>query len=194
LQVVYWNGTAYTYLDKHTGHYTTWQYSSVSIPTSATHVGFIFHSDVSITYEGAYLDDIVCTGTLPTEIIVDNPAAVFVGSWPSSTSVAGYYGSNYQYHAAGTGSNTATWSFTIPTAGYWQVYAWWTSSSNRATNAPYAVGYSGGSVLVTVNQQVNGGSWQSLGTFSFNAGTYTVRLTDNANGNVIADAIRLVPA
>jgi len=130
----------------------------------------------------------------PPEIVVDNPAATFVGSWPTSTSVAGYYGANYQSHAAGTGANTATWYFNIPTAGNWQVYARWTSSTNRATNAKYTVNYQGGSTVVTKNQETNGGSWQLLGTFPFNAAAYSVRLTDNANEYVIADAIRLVPA
>ena len=128
----------------------------------------------------------------PSEIIVDNPAAAFVGTWSTSTSTAGYYGSNYQYNSAGTGTHTAQWSFTIPSAGSWQVYARWTGGSNRATNAPYTVNHAGGSTTVIKNQEVNGGSWQLLGTFPFNAAAYSVRLTDNANEIVIADAIRLV--
>jgi hypothetical protein len=130
----------------------------------------------------------------PTEIIKDNPSAAFVGTWPLSTSTAGYYGANYQTHAAGTGTNTATWSFTIPTAGPWKVYARWTALSNRATNAKYTVNYAGGSVVVTVNQQASGGTWVLLGDYTFNAGAYSVRLSDNANGYVIADAVRLVPS
>jgi len=42
-----------------------------------------------------------------------------------------------------------------------------------------------------VNQQANGGTWKLLGTYSFDAGTATVRLTDNANGYVIADVVML---
>ena len=74
-------------------------------------------------------------GVMPVaaaEIVVDNTAAQYVGTWPVSASVAGYYGSNYQSNSAGTGTHTATWSFTIPTAGNWQVYARWTSNPNRA--------------------------------------------------------------
>ena len=129
----------------------------------------------------------------PTEIIVDNPAAQYVGAWPSSTAVAGYYGSNYQSHAAGSGANTATWSFAVPTAGSWEVYARWTNGTNRASNAPYTIHHAGGSTLVVRNQEVNGGSWQSLGTFSFNVAAYSVRLSNNANEYVIADAIRVTP-
>ena len=126
------------------------------------------------------------------EIVVDNPAAAFVGTWPTSTSVAGYYGSNYQYNNAGVGADTATWSFNIPIAGQWRVDARWTQGPNRATDAPYTVNYAGGSTTIDRNQQANGASWQVLGTFNFNVGTYSVRLTDNANNIVIADAIRIV--
>ncbi len=38
----------------------------------------------------------------------------------------------------------------------------------------------------------NGVVWQSLGTFSTTTGTLAVRLGDNANGYVIADAVRIV--
>jgi 5-hydroxyisourate hydrolase-like protein (transthyretin family) len=141
----------------------------------------------------------VLTMLIPSAIIVDDVNAVFVGSWTLSTATSGYYGSGYRYHAAGTGANTATWSFNIPTAGSWEVYARWTSSSTRATNALYTIYHATRYPLWTVsltgvqlNQQVNGGSWQSLGTYPFDAGAYWVRLSDSANGIVVADAIRLV--
>jgi len=132
-------------------------------------------------------------GSSAGEIIVDNSNATFVGTWAKSTLVPGYYGSNYQSHICGKGANTATWSFNIPTAGNWQVYAWWTSGLTRASNAKYTINFAGASSVVTVNQQTNGGSWQSLGVFSFNPGSYSVILSDNANGFVVADAIKLVP-
>jgi hypothetical protein len=129
----------------------------------------------------------------PSEIIVDDVNAVFVGTWTLSSTTSGYYGSGYRYRAAGTGANTATWSFNVPAAGSWQVYARWTSGSNRATNARYTVNYGAGSSVVQVNQKTNGGVWFSLGFFSFDAGTRSVVLSDKANGLVvIADAIRLV--
>jgi RHS repeat-associated protein len=75
------------------------------------------------------------------------------------------------------------------------VYAWWTANPNRATNATYTVAYSGGTAAVTVNQQTSGGAWNLLGTYTFGSGTGgNITLTDQANGYVIADAIRLVPA
>jgi len=126
----------------------------------------------------------------PSDVIVDDPQASFVGTWTRTSATSGFYGTGYRYHIAGSGSNTATWSFSVPASGTWEVYARWTDGSNRATNAPYTVNHAEGSTLVRVSQRVNGGSWQSLGAYSF-SGSGSVRLSDNADGVVIADAIML---
>lgn len=123
--------------------------------------------------------------------IVDNPDAAYVGDWPESTLRLGWYGDNYQFHVAGDGTNTATWSLSVPTAGYYNVYAWWATYSNHATNAPYTIHYEGGSSAIRVSQRNNGEKWNLLGDYFFDAGTYTVVLSDDADGDVIADAIKL---
>ena len=115
------------------------------------------------------------------------------GTWPASTSVGGYLGTNYQVHAAGTGTNTFTWTLSVPSAGTYEAYARWTQHPNRATNAKYTVNHAGGASVVTVNQEAGGGNWQLLGTYSFNAGATTLSLSDEANDYVVADAVMLVP-
>jgi len=59
--VTYYDGT-WHYVDPHTGDSNGWMGSSVSIPTTATEIGFHFHSDTSGTGEGAYLDDVILLG------------------------------------------------------------------------------------------------------------------------------------
>jgi RHS repeat-associated protein len=81
----------------------------------------------------------------------------------------------------------------VPSAGSYQVYARWTAHPNRATDAKYTVNHAAGSDMVTVNQEASSGAWNLLGTYDFNAGNATVRLTDQANGYVIADAVMLLP-
>jgi RHS repeat-associated protein len=93
----------------------------------------------------------------------------------------------------GAAPNTATWSATIPASGSYEVYARWTQHPNRASNAKYTVNHASGSTQVIVNQMAGGGSWSSLGTFSFNAGAASVDLTDQADGFVIADAVMFLP-
>jgi hypothetical protein len=122
------------------------------------------------------------------EVIVDNPAASFVGDW--GTSPSGYDG-DYRWNAAGDGSDTATWTPNLPAADTYNVHAWWNASPNRATDSPYTIYYDGGSETIDVNQQINGNQWNLLGTYPFAAGTsgYVV-LSDDANQYVIADAIK----
>ena len=126
--------------------------------------------------------------------IMDNSAVGFstVGNWPSSTSVTGYYGSDYQFTDKGDGSATATWQFNIDTDGYYDVNARWTKYFNRATNAPYTLYNNGNFVaLVRVNQQTKGGQFNLLGTYPLAAGTLTIILDNDASGYVVADAISI---
>jgi hypothetical protein len=53
------------------------------------------------------------------EVVVDNGSAGFTvtGTWPASTSVSGYLGTNYQVHAAGTGASVFTWTLNVPSDG-----------------------------------------------------------------------------
>lgn len=126
------------------------------------------------------------------EIVVDDPEASFVGSWWASSQVSGYIGDGYMYKIEGVGSYTSTWSFDIPQAGDWEVYARWTSSNNRATDAPFTIKHADGADTIYVDQEVNGGEWNSLGVYPFGEGGGSVVLSDLADEVVIADAIRLV--
>lgn len=129
--------------------------------------------------------------TAAEEIIVDNPDATFVGYWRPSAYQPGYIGTNYMFAAAGDGSATCTWSFTVSVGGEYEVFARWTSSSNRATNAPYTVYSADSPQTIRINQEANGGTWYSLGTYYFTS-SHSVVLSNDANQYVIADAIRLV--
>ncbi|HEY0828273.1 MAG TPA: hypothetical protein VGE40_09275, partial [Bacilli bacterium] len=96
-----------------------------------------------------------------------------------------------RYMAAGTGSGYGEFRPTIKTPGKYHVYGYWTTHSNRATNAPYTIYSNGTSQTVRVNQEQNGGIWNYLGTFYFNAGkSGFVRLGDDANENVMVDAVK----
>jgi len=93
-------------------------------------------------------------------------------------------------------SKTATfrWRPNLPADGKYKVYAWWTSHSKRSTNVPYTIQHSAGKAKVTVNQRNNsqGGRWNHLGTFQFNAASAYVEVA-RISGVVSADAIRFEP-
>jgi hypothetical protein len=133
------------------------------------------------------------------EVIVDNADATGVaitGSWTAGTN-PGYWGTNY-IHDGNTGKGTKSVQFSpnLSEAGDYDVFLWWTSSTNRATNIPVDITFQGGVDQVQVNEQTGGSQWNLLGTYPFAAGTAGSVLIGNAgtNGYVFADAVRFVPA
>ena len=128
------------------------------------------------------------------EVIVDNLDAGFskLGTWAESSASGEYLASSV---VNGTVGNSATWTVNLTAAGNYQVYAWWAASSNRVTNAPYAITTSGGTTTVSVNQQANGGKWNLLGTYGFGAGSASVTLTHPGGSGLwsSADAVRFTP-
>ena len=120
-----------------------------------------------------------------------SPSFERVGNWTEERSGDEFFRENYETSAAGSGADQATWRFSIPVAGNYNIYAWWASSSSRATNAPFTVNHSSGSTTVRKSQRVNGGQWNKLDDFYFDVGDFSVVLTDDANGAVVADGIRI---
>ena len=115
--------------------------------------------------------------------------------WTTSSTGTDHQGYDYATHTAGTGANSFVWNLTIPQDGTYQVYAKYPSVSDAATNASYTVhDGSGGTASKTVNQSTGGGTWVSLGSYSFkrDSSGQQVTLSDNANGTVVADAVKLV--
>ena len=43
-----------------------------------------------------------------------------------------------------------------------------------------------------VDQTVNGGQWNDLGIYNFSTGEARVVLTDDAQGNPVADAVKII--
>jgi len=129
------------------------------------------------------------------QVVVDNPEATLVGSWTSTTSLAGFYGANYLHDGnTAKGTKSATYTPAIPTTARYTVYGRWTADAQRANNVPIDIVSSDGTSTVVVNQRLNSVKWVSLGTFNFAAGSTgrVVIRTTGTNGFVIADAVKFV--
>ncbi len=109
------------------------------------------------------------------------------------------YGSDYRFALGSTiGNSNVTYRPNICADGYYDVYLWYVTGSNRATNAPWRIVYSGGSTNIPVNQKINGSSWWRLAaSVPFAQGTsgYVRLYNTNASSGgastvVIADAVR----
>jgi len=126
--------------------------------------------------------------------VIDNSDAGFSASsnWSTGTSATDKYGTNYRFRSTAAVSDAAKWSFNVPVTGNYEIFAWWSQGANRSTTAPYIL--PNGSVI-NRNQQLNGGSWQSLGTLNLAAGTRDVQLSCwTSNGTiVVGDAVKVAP-
>jgi len=116
-------------------------------------------------------------------------------NWTSASSTAGYYGTGYYYAATAPVSDGANFWFYLPTAATRTVDAWWTTGTNRSTTANFIAFDAAGTRLGTAyaNQQLNGGKWNTLGTYNFSAGWNKVVLSrwTTEGYTVIADAVRV---
>jgi len=142
-------------------------------------------------------------GHQTNEIILDNDdaAVTWTGAWSDSTSTI-FWGTAgdvpYRYASFNaTESATATYTPTIPVAGFYPVYCWTRHGSDRGWQL-YRIRHTGGEAQVRIPHQRVGNGWVYLGEYYFNAGANSAvgavvisNLRDTADGSVvIADAIR----
>jgi len=126
-------------------------------------------------------------------LVVDDTEAKFTGRWTAGESIP-HLGTGYHY--AAKGDHTAEYGFDIPKTGRYEVRIYWAGHENRASNATASLNPSGDKVVaVTLNQKTTPeGGFHVVGTFEFLEGRRTVILGGkNANGNIHADAVQLVP-
>ena len=145
----------------------------------------------------------VTSDVCPAEIRTDNLSVgqsdsqrSFTGGWTLS-SATGQFGANSLY-SSGTGLDTYTWKsgvFDTNQACTYRVDVWWTQNGNRSTTVPITVsGHTGGPTTKNFNERINGGKWNTHGTYTFASGAQgTVQVTDQ-NGQAVADAVRFVLA
>ena len=134
----------------------------------------------------------------PDAIIVDNSmeetSFKTEGDWRGANAGGGYWG-DLVWALKGKGESKATWIPEIPEAGSYAVYVWYGSDVNNdhATDAPFTVNFKGGSKEFRINLKQNAVQWNLLGEFPFDKGrSGSVTLTNAANANVVADAVKFV--
>ena len=143
------------------------------------------------------------TDTIGSAVILDDEDAgvTLAGTW---TETVGSGGLNDDYWGAngGIGDNVATWTFTglTPGATYEVATTWLPDFSTNASDATYQVFDSGTLVsnnlfdqrFTTPNDFNDAGvAWEELTTVQLVGNTLVIQLTDDADGRVIADAVRI---
>jgi hypothetical protein len=166
---------------------------SIILTGTADYDGFATRLDQNGNFQWAFsVASVVAT--------VDNSTAGYseIGTGWKAYGSGGFDG-GARYHAKGSGAEKVQWTFTGLPAGTCQLETTWVPAKQDATNVPYTVN---GGTPILVNQQVAPNDvlsdvystfWKILGTFAVSAsGTLTVQLSDAANGQVVADAVRVI--
>ena len=139
-------------------------------------------------------------GYQPNEVVLDNDdvGVSFVGDWTVSNGSV-YFGDvgDIPYLFTTTSSTEtayARYQPNITQPGFYPVYAWTKSGSNRAADQLYRVHHSGGITEVTVNHRRVGDGPVYLGTYYFATGTEgyvdVSNRSNDAGRVVVADMIR----
>lgn len=144
--------------------------------------------------KGAWSTEVIqslTVGTPPTEIIIDNgdAATSSTGTWQVS-GATGAYGTNSLWSYSGA---TYTWTFTPTAGGSYKVSMWWTAATSRSSSVPVTIQNNAGTANATINQQQNGGQWNEIGQYQFDAGSsYAVKITAPAGSppSTCADAVK----
>lgn len=142
-------------------------------------------------------------GSQTAEVVLDNdsPGVSFSGTWSNVTTGLHYdedYGATadttrFRFaNISPTETASATYAPTFATEGFYPVYTWVTSGTNRADQT-YSISHSGGTTNISVDHRLVGRGWVYLGTYHFLAGqSGTVKISNQSSSGtiVVADAIR----
>lgn len=129
----------------------------------------------------------------PERMIIDNENATSQISWIFGQSGVNFYGNDFYYINSGSGDNRITYNSGNIKSGIYDVYAWWTANSANATNTKFVISSNGEENIIEKSQKINGGQWNHLSEVSLSdSSEIKVTLTDDANGVVVADAIRII--
>ena len=139
-----------------------------------------------------YSREVIWTVPIDTyDVIIDNSSSTSVSStglWELSKAV-----SPYNFDSVFSKEPEATFTFQSEINGQSKISMWWTEHSNRHTDVRIEV-YDGTTLLdhKFINQRINGGLWNEIGTYNFNSVAKVVILANNPLGvnSVCADAVR----
>jgi len=127
------------------------------------------------------------------DILIDNtnPNNTLTGTWGNTSGDDVMFMSDLQFAATGANA-TFTFNATIPVAGKYEVFIFYSSYNIHATNAPVEIVTTTSTNQYSVDMTTRGGKWIPLDQFNL-AASEQVQITisaQNANGYVIADGVR----
>ncbi len=125
--------------------------------------------------------------------LLDNKDAAVSGMWFPDTTGHQFYGDDYLDNPGGTGQGYVEYSTVALESGMYDIYAWWPAKTTNAYNTKFHIIGGGTEEVIEKTQQVNGGEWNFLKEIPLGkSGPISVKITDDANGTIVADAFRII--
>jgi FAD dependent oxidoreductase/Pyridine nucleotide-disulphide oxidoreductase len=130
-------------------------------------------------------------------IVIDDEKAKTTGYWAKGAGLPGYIGYGYQY-AGANAKASIRFEVKVPTAGKYDIRIAYQPHENRGTKVPVVAEAASGKLTAEVNMKEKAPlpqGFYSLGQLTIQADeTVAITIsTENAGGNVHADAVQLVP-
>lgn len=129
-------------------------------------------------------------------VVVDDRKAKLSGSWSSSASIKPFVGAGYLHdNDAAKGELSARFEAELQPGSY-EVFVYYTSSSNRASNVPVEIDFGRERHKVVLDQRSGTNEEKpakSLGVFKCGGKTAVVISNAGTEGHVIVDAVQFVP-
>lgn len=136
-------------------------------------------------------------------IILDDtagePGVTLTGGWRFAQNFPNQrigYMTGTLWAVKGNGEAKAIFRPNVPKSGWYNLYVYFGPDPmhDHATNAPVQIQSADGKSITHVNLRKSKGSWMNIGKFRFAAGRKgSITLSNDADGNVLADAVKLVP-
>ncbi|MBN1874357.1 MAG: protein kinase [Anaerolineae bacterium] len=106
------------------------------------------------------------------------------------------YGMDFLYAEPSCEGCTVWYSFEVPTAGEYEVWAWWPMGDDRATDTPFMIFYGeDGEQIVFVDQRNQGNTWSYITTIVIETeDIVNVLIMSSETGYANADAVALTLA
>ena len=130
----------------------------------------------------------------PRHFILDNKNALVSGNWTSiDQNSLEFYGDDFLFKVPGDGSSSVTYTSQVLESGNYNIYSMWPSNNGNAFDADFQISSQTESISVTKTLKENGGQWNYLTSISLkNSGNISIKINDNASGNVVPDAFRII--
>ena len=132
-------------------------------------------------------------------IVVDDedgyPSVALSGNWQLARGKDLYYRGT-RWAVKGNGDSKAIFKPSVPKTGRYTVFVYFGPDpvKDHASNAPVEIRFADGVEVKHANLRPFKGAWLKLGTYKFLKGqSGSITFSNAANGNVMADAVKLLP-